>query len=552
MKKIIYIAIALLIACNCNAQIERAAKSVFTLTTFKKDGSLLVSSHGVFVSSDGEAISSWTPFIGADHAIVIDALGNQMDVMSIIGTNELYDICKFRVSGKTKPATIANTPALKNEKVWIVGYSNKSPQIDQRNVQRTETFMNKYTYYIFSSNIPENSESCPLVNSKGEVIGLLQHSKTSEDVCATDIRYANDFTVKNGLSINEPVLKQTEIPVDLPNDKDQATVMLTLANEQKDSLKYVKYINAFINKFPSAIEGYNAQAENLTNANDFAGATATMESAINKVNKKDEAHSAYSHLIFQKEIYKNQIPYSSWNLDKALEEAKEAYKINPLPTYQHQQAQIIFSKGDYNLAYDMFISLTKTPIRNGEFFYEAAQCKTQLKAPHKEIMELLDSAIVASPQPLNQIGAPFVLARGTEYFNAGDYKNSVIDFNRYDSLMYGRPISSEFYYTREKAEMQIHQYQQALNDINRAVFLSRDQPTLWAEKASLHLRFNQLDDAIKSATICTQLAPGYADGYILLGVAQMSNKNKIEGEKALLKAKELGDARADQYLKKYK
>jgi tetratricopeptide (TPR) repeat protein len=552
MKRIMYIAIALLMACNCNAQIERSAKSVFSLTTFKKDGSILASSHGVFVGSDGEAISIWSPFIGADHATVIDALGNEMEVTSIIQANELYDVCKFQVSGKTKPAPIASIPAAKGEKIWIIGYSNKSPQVDQRNIQRTETFMDKYTYYIFSSNIPDNSEGCPFVNSKGEVLGLLQHSKTNEDIYATDARYMNDFKVKNGLYINEPALKQTAIPVAFPEDHDQASVMLTLAHDQGDSLKYVKYINAFLKKYPTAIEGYNAQAENQINANDFAGAATTMETAISKATKKDEAHSAYSRLIFQKEIYKSQMPYASWNLDKALEEAKEAYKANPLPIYQHQQAQIVFAKADYNTAYDMFMSLTKTPLRNGELFYEAAQCKTQLKAPHKDIMELLDSAIAASPQPLNQIGAPYVLARGTEYFNAGEYKNSVIDFNRYDSLMNGRPISSEFYYTREKAEMQIHQYQQALNDINRSILLSRDQPTLWAEKASIHLRFNQLDDAIKSATICTQIAPEYADGYILLGVAHMTNKNKVEGEKALLKAKELGDARADEYLKKYK
>lgn len=552
MKRVFYIVVALILSLNCSAQIERAARSVFTLTTFNKDGSILASSHGVFVGTDGEAIATWTPFVGADHATVVDAGGNEMQVMSIIGANEIYDVCKFRVKGSTKAAPLAKIPSARGEKVWVMGYSLRKPQIDQRNVQSTEKFMDKYTYYIFSSTAPENSASCPFVNSKGEVIGLLQHSKSGDQVFATDANYINDFYVKNGLVINEPVLRQTSIPVEFPANQDQAAVMLALAQNQNDSVKYLKYIDAYIQHFPAAIEGYTAKAENQFRANDFVGAASTMETALSKASKKDEAHSAYAKIIYQKELFKRDRPFAAWSLAKALDEAESAYKLNPLPFYQHQQAQIIFSQQDYQRAYDLFMGLTKTNLRNGELFYEAAQCKTQMKAPHTEVMALLDSAIAASPQPLNAVGAPYVLARGTEYFNAGEFRKAVTDFNQYDSLMQGRPISSEFYYTREKAEMQIRQYQQALNDINRAILLTRDSPTLWAEKASLHLRFNQLEDAIKSATVCTQLEPDYADGYILLGVAQMEKKNKREGEKALLKAKELGDPRADEYLKKYK
>ena len=552
MKRFFYIAIALMLTLDCSAQIERAARSVFTLTTFNKDGSILASSHGVFVGTDGEAIATWAPFVGADHATVVDAGGNEMQVTSIIGANEIYDVCKFRVKGNTKAAPLAKVPSARGEKVWVMGYSLRKPQIDQRNVQSTEKFMDKYTYYIFTSTAPENSASCPFVNSKGEVIGLLQHSKSGDQVFATDVNYINDFYVKNGLAINEPVFRQTSIPVEFPQNQDQAAVMLTLAQNQSDSVKLLKYIDAYIQHFPTAIEGYTAKAEKQFRANDFVGATSTMETALNMASKKDEAHSAYARLIYQKELFKRELPFEAWNLAKAMNEAEAAYKINPLPFYRHQQAQIVFYRQDYQRAYDMLMELTKTNLRNGELFYEAAQCKTQMKAPRTEVMALLDSAIAASPQPLNAVGAPYVLARGSEYFNAGEFRKAVADFNQYDSLMQGRPISSEFYYTREKAELQIRQYQQALNDINRAILLTRDSPTLWAEKASLHLRFNQLEDAIKSATVCTQLEPDYADGYILLGVAQMAKKNKAEGEKALLKAKELGDLRADEYLKKYK
>lgn len=552
MKKIIYIAFALLVATNCSAQIESAAKSVFSLTTFKKDGTLLASTHGVFVGDKGEAISSWKPFVGADSAVVIDSKGKQSVVSALIGANELYNVCKFKVDGNTQPASVATAASKKGEKVWILQYSVNKPQIDQRNVQSVEPFMEKYAYYLFSSNIDESADGCPVVNSKGQVIGVIQISKDGQQIVATDANFMNDMTVENGLAITNPVLRQSFIPIDFPKNHEQAAVMLTLTAEQGDTLMYNKYVKAFIQRFPGYVEGYNALANRQLAKADFSGVDATIKTALEKVAKKEDVHSAYSRLIYSKISNLPDSIYPSWNADKALEEANRAYDIDHQPLYVHQQALAYFVKKDYATAYDKFMALTKTPIRNGDLFYSAAQCKTQMKAPDAEIVALLDSAIAVSPQPLNFVGAPYVLARATHYYNIGEYRKAVIDFNQYDSLMQGRPITSNFYYIRHKAEMEIHQYQQALNDMDRAILLQRDSPTLWAEKASLHLRFSQTDKAIRSAEICTQLAPEYADGYILLGVANMVAKNKEEGTKALMKAKELGDERADEYLKKYK
>ncbi len=82
--------------------------------------------------------------------------------------------------------------------------------------------------------------------------------------------------------------------------------------------------------------------------------------------------------------YKGDSAYTAWTYDKAIEEAQKAYAINANPVYQHQEAHIIFTKGNYQKAYDMFIALTKTSVKNPEIFLEAAQAKIQLKAPATE------------------------------------------------------------------------------------------------------------------------------------------------------------------------
>ena len=528
-----------------SAQVQKASKSVFTLTTFNKDGSILASSHGVFVGKDGEAISTWAPFIGADHAVVVDANGKTYNVDAIVGANELYDVCKFIVDGSTIKADVASTEA--NGNVFLLGYSLKKADVNTFKIASVEKFMDKYNYYIFSTTAPDNAASCPFVNNNGQVIGLLQHSKNG-DVHATDAKFASDM-VANGFTINDAVLRTCGIRTALPDNENQALLTMMMASEQTDSISRQKYIDDFMRKFPSSTEGYTNKASSYVNGGKFEEADKVMQTALEKVAKKDEAHSEYAKVIYQKELFSNK-PYTNWSLDKALEESKKASAINDLDVYRHQQAQITFSKGEYQNAYNMFIALTKTKLRNGELFYEASQCKAQLKAPQNEVMALLDSAIAACPQPLTSIAAPYVLARGVSYDALKNYHNALVDYNEYDSLMSGRPLNSSFYYTRYKCELQVHRFQQALNDIARAIIVTPNEPTYYAEMASLQIRVNKNADAVKTATRCTIIAPEYPDGYLLLGLANKELGNKDEAKKALEKAKSLGDTRADEYLKK--
>lgn len=531
-------------------QVKKAAASIFSLTTFKTDGTLLASTNGVFISDNGEAISAFYPFVGADSAVVIDTNGNALPVDVIIGANELYDVCKFKVNGKTTPIKIASTPSMNGEKVWMLGYSIKNQEAKQVPIQKTELFMDKYTYYIFSSETPENMEGCPFVNAKGELIGILQHANHSEGTHAVDAHFMKDMQINNGLSLADPVLRQTTIRTQLPAKEEDALVTLMMASEQNKK-NYLKYIQDFKHLFPHAVDGYAAQARQYANKKEFAKAATEMETAVQNVHKKDAAHAEYAKIIFHQQLFQPDSTYLAWSLDKALAEAQKAYEINPLPAYQHQQAQIIYSKGNYQKAYDMFIALTKTNLRSGELFYEAAQAKAQLKANQAEILSLLDSAVAACPQPLTPIAAPFVLARGAAYDQAGDYKKAIMDYNRYDTLMLGR-ANHEFYYTRFNCNVKLRRYQQALNDIAHAAVLNRQEPTYLAEMASLQLKVNYIDDALKTTELCIGIAPNYPDIYLIKGLALIQKKQKKLGIEAFEKAKQLGDKRAQDYIDKYK
>ena len=551
--KIQHFIVGLMLTCSLTAMAQpapvvKAAKSIFTLTTFAKDGSILASSHGVFIGNNGEAVALWTPFKGAAKAVVIDANGNKMNVETIDGANEIYDICKFRVDGKAIGATLAAHQANKGEKVWLASYSVKKPSAKQIPVSNTEKFNNTYHYYIFSSQEDDINIGCPILNSKGEILGLLQKSVKGDEIHATDARFAYDQKI-SGMSVNDPVLKSTEIRTTLPDTHNDALLTIMMAQTTRDSLTHTLYISDFIHKFPKAIEGYTAQASEYLKANQFNQADEIMKRAINQVDKKDEAYSDYAKIIYQKEVFKSDQPFANWSLDTALKQSQEAYKINPKSIYKHQQAQIIYAKGDYQQAYQMFMELTNSDIRNGEVFYEAAQCKAQLKASKEEYMALLDSAIAACPQPLTAVAAPYVLARGIAYDHNGETRKALTDYNQYDSLMVGRILEPSFYYTRFKCESKLHQYQQALADIARAIITNPYEATYYAEMASLQLRVKMYEQAVETCARCLMIEPEYPDAWLIMGIAQKQLGKNEEATKALQKAKELGDKRADQYLK---
>lgn len=548
MKRISIIIMTLVLcASSLMAQpgpVQKVSKSVFTLTTFNKDGGIIASTQGVFIDNKGTAISTFKPFVGATKASIVDASGKSMNVDAILGADELYDVAKFRIIGATTAAPIASKASVAGEKVWLVPYSIKKSPFQQEDISSVENFMTTYNYYIFSSSVPENAVGCPFVNKNGQVIGLMH---TNGQTTAIDANYAKQLKV-TGLSTLDAALRETGIRIALPDTEQDAITMMTLKKGQIPVDVYKEYTQEFINKFPTSAFGYKEKALYLVDQEKYAEAAKLMEEGIKKSTAKDEAHSNYADLIYQKIAYKGDSTYTAWTLDKAIDEAQKAYAAKPQPVYKHQEAQINFLKGNYQKACDMFLDLTKSNLNGGELYFEAAQAKTHLKAPAQEIEVLLDSAISVGAR--TGMAGNYYLARANFLNEQGQYRRAIQDYNMYDSI--ARPVDASFFYTRYQCETKLRMWQPALLDIARACYLAPKQPTFFAEWASLDLRVKRYDEGISAATHCTKLAPEYADGYLLLGLLQKEKGLKDEAIKNLKKAQELGDTRAADYLSKMK
>ena len=495
---------------------KKAAQAVFTLKTFKSDGTLLGSANGVFVSENGEAVSCFTPFRGADRAVVIDAQGKEWPVETMIGASDMYDVAKFKVAAKKPTALVTGTVA-SGAAVWLLPYSvKKDPVCVSGTVSKAEQFQGSYNYYTLTLQAQEQQQGCPILNEEGQVVGLAQAA--ADQNSATSYAVSAPFAVSlhtNGLSMSDAALKTVHIPLAIPDKYDDALLALFMGASGMNAQQYADYVNRFIAHYPNATDGYVYRARLEVAANEFAKADEDMKKAVKVAETKDDdVHYQYAQLIYQKELLQSDHPYAEWSLQRALEESKLAYASNPQPVYRLQQAQILYSQKLYDEAYAVYEELSKGDLRGPDIFLAAAQCKLQ-KDDKRAAIAQLDSAMSTFSRPYVKTAAPYLRAHA-------------------------------------QLSMELRRYQLAINDMNDLVALEPNSAELWAEKASYELRVNLFDEALKSAQEVLRLDPQSSDGYLMTGIVQCQKGNKQEGMQNLRKAQSLGNPQADTFLQKYK
>lgn len=555
MKRIITILFAACVCCMASAQpdkwVKKASKAVFTLKTFNANDELIGSSNGFFITADGIAVSSYTPFRGASKAVIIDAMGKEYPVKSIIGANDTYDIAKFRVDA-SKCQTLRTAPAVgENTQLWLLPYNAKNGySCTAATVKSVQKVQNDYDYYTLEGNGSENTVGCPYLNAAGDVVGIKQQSSSDDNATqyAVGATFATGLKM-TGLSLNDAALKATSIKKELPDELDQAILTLYLASSLGDANSFVGLVDDFIEKFPQAPDGYSYKAQIMAAKDNYPEADKYMKLAIENATDKAEAHYNYAKMMYQNLLYFHDSASHAWTYEQALEEAEQAVALDPQLAYVTQKAQLLFACKRYDDSYTTFQDAIAKGAHNAECFYGAARCKEQLNDTTAYIA-LLDSAVATFSQPYLKEAAPYIYARGQALAENGQYRLAVNDFNEYENLMISQ-INSEFYYIRSQVEVKGRLFQQALDDLDKAIEKSPSVLLYRSEKASLQIRVKLIDEAIETASECIRLFPDSSDGYLFLGLAQCLKGDKALGVVNLLKAKDLGDAQADVLIEKY-
>ena len=423
----------------------------------------------------------------------------------------MYDVIKFRTETEKKITAlkVATQPAAVGETVYLLPYSTqKAATCQTGKVTQVDTIADKAYYYTLTMTTSDKTVSCPIMNANGEVLGLIQKSASEEDKesYAIGASYGESLSI-SPLSANDINLNKIGIAKALPETEDQALVYLYMSSSQMDA----NYMNI-------GDDEHNALAEaDLKKAMDVSGNKTEGQYNVAKI--------IYSYCINLEEGKK---AYGDWSYDKALNIIREAIATDAQPVYIQLEGDILFAMRNYTDAYKSYEQVNQTPLASAATFYSAAKTKQLIEGTEmNEVIALMDSAIARFTPPYTSEAAPYFYERAEMKAQTGKYREAVVDYDKFYDAIGGR-VTAAFYLQREQAEIQCKMYQQAINDINKAVEMSPENVEMWIEKGSVHLRVGQFNEAVEALKKAISLDPKAAAAYRMLGYCQVQQKNNKE------------------------
>ena len=565
MKKFLLL---ILLIVNCQLSIvnvcaqpdKKAGLSLVKIATAKADGTTIGETTGFAIPSPAkegaiEIVSPYTIFKQASKATVADAKGKTALAHRITGASDLYDVVRFTIDKATvAPLPVANAKLAVGSKAYILQPTGKG---------KTQTIAvtigeapehSGLTYYTIYRPSDDALTGCPLLNGKGEVVGVIQRTADSQadKTYAIGIEFNEALTVST-MSAADPALQGILIPKQLPAAQEQASSYLYLLTKNtEDTLSYLANLGDFIEKFPEDFYGYTERAQYYAATKQYAYAEADLNNALEKCSEKADVHSAMSNIIYSINQSKAYNQYKDWDLNRALSEIEQAYSLNPTPLFLMQKGKCLYALKRYSEAVETYAEINSTRFRSSENLFCQSRALEMAGGDSTEVIALLDSAVMRFKRPLRPDAAPYLLYYANECNRYGFYKEAALGYQEYESLVGTKTLSDVFFYNKEQAELKARLYPQALNDIEKAISLKPQEYVYQIEKALIETRTGHFEEAIYTATQAQKLDPDDPDSYKLIGISLGELGRKAEARQNLQRAYELGDQQALEWINSMK
>lgn len=543
---------------------DDAGKALLKLFTYDAGGKLLHTGTAFFVSAQAEGVTTYTLMQGAARAEVIDAKGKKYAVSRILGANSTTDLVKFSVEGVKKCSFMqpAGTPASKGSHLFMLpaGATKKSQPVVV-SVTDTEAY-NQWLYYQTSAENKDYVFGLPLFNENGEVAAILQRNvkQGATTACAIDARFINDLNI-SATSPLQSDLRALLIPKALPDNVHDALTYLYML-PQNDSLWAQTAYNDFVATYPQMPDGYLSRATFAAGKGLYADSEADLNKALqlavastdSTYMTADAVHYHISNLLYRTLTSRSDTVavHPNWTLQRAEQEAAQAYALKPNALYLMQQGYCCFSAKQYAEAYNHFEQASRDAnFASSETYFATARALELSGGDSLQVMVLLDSCIARLPQPVSARNAQYYIERAARLLHAKRFRAAVDDYNEYEKAVGPRNLSDNFYYLRSQAELEAHMYQQALDDMRTAIATAAMPLPYRLEEAYILLRVGEFEEAIDAATRLLADLPENPDCYRIIGVAHGELGHKKLAVENLTKAQQLGDDVAASFLPKY-
>lgn len=533
---------------------KNTSKAMLTVTSYDKNGKIIRSGCGFYISPDGYALSTYDIFKNAHRAEVTDSKGKKAKVIRICGANSLYNIVRFRTeSTDVSTLTLANDKMTKNDAATLISNNIKIlPAVTT--VVTDISDIDSMKYYTLQKKVDNKYSGCPVLNSRGEVAAILQ---TNQNVKNTN-SYALDIAFEkllrtNGMSAAEIALNSIFIPKELPADEPQArTFIFFLTQNSKDTLTYLTAMEDYINAYPEQSFGYTQRATYYASLGKYAEADNDLKQGLTNATDKDNLHYEASKLIYRLNMIKGYQQYQDWDLNKAKAEAEEAYNFNQQPVFTLQKADCQFALKQYAEAFESYQEVNTSSISSPQTFGAAAISAEMAKMDSSIVLAMLDSAVNFYGTPHPKSVTMYLIQRATHLDKYGRYKEAAKDYQEVEDLSGTKNLNDNFFYLKSLCDTRARLYMRALTDIEKALSMKPDDYLYLVEKALAQWRMGNYDEAVYAGQKALKINPNGADAYKAIGLALGEQKKTAEAIKHLTKAKELGDPQAEALIQSLK
>lgn len=513
MKRILFLFLLYLSFFSAAVSNDNPAKAMLNVITYAQDGTLLRSGYGFFISAEGHAVASYSLFKGATRAVVVDAKGKELSVSRILGANSTHDLVKFQVSPAKKiiPLFLSKNGAEEGSELKVVYYTTDKKDQPLSSKVVSATSYDGYKYYDLTTPNVDKYFGSPLLDANDAVVGIVQKNvlDKAETACAIDARFLEELTI-NSVSALSSDLRNILIPKSLPANEQEALAYIYMLG-RSDSVAVATAMADFIAAYPQNVDVLVERAAFYASRADYEAAEEDYRAALQICEKNNwQAKAAEVHYNYSKTIFvHSSLPRAkeSWNIERALAEACMACDADTHALYRVQRADCYLAARKYSEAHTDYQSLAEGWMSTPEMYFRAARSLELSGGDSLQVITLLDSVVSRLPRPLNASSARYLLERAYRLMDVGQYRAAVFDMNDYEKAIGPNRLTPQFYYLRHRAELSARMYQQALDDIRRAVQLAPQEVAYHLEEAHLLLRVGLYEEAYVAAKAAQNLAP---------------------------------------------
>lgn len=521
--------------------VQKSSQSMASLLTYR-DGSLLASGTAFFVGGNGDLVAPASLLAGVDSAVVVDAKGVARPVRNLVGFNEMFDCVRMRVAWDKKlvPLSVSGSSVSVGDVLYAISYGGKKNTLVKPLTVTSVDSVYSNAYYTFGVPMEKGHQGLPLLNAGGELVAVMQPSAASD----TTSSYAVGASIIQALcagvaNYGKGYFPGMAIRTALPLEKENALPCLYMQGIIGDSVSYGAVINEFIAAFPDAHEGYMAKAEYAAAyLRDMDAAAKYWDEAMSHSDSVADIHFSKAKTIYTIVESGDSISHPMLTHANALAAVDKAIECDPQPLYLNYRADMLFSFGRFADAATAYESLATTSLRAPDIFARASQCYGSI-GEHEKAIVMLDSAINCFGTIGKKSAAPYILTRALVKMTAKKYRDAVRDYNSYEEVM-GEGLNANFYFMREQAEIKARMFQQALNDIETAIYLDPENPGYYIEKGALCYRVRMTDEGMRAMVKAQELVPDAPDVYYLLGCLHLQKNDRKSARVNLEKAVSLG------------